>query len=48
VEKVFSIHSSTIKQIDIIRQFKVKRKSIKFIRDLTWKAARLKEVKTSK
>jgi large subunit ribosomal protein L19 len=45
VEKVFSIHSSTIKQIDIIRQFKVRRKSIKFIRDLTGKAARLKEVK---
>jgi large subunit ribosomal protein L19 len=45
VEKVFPIHSSTIQQIDIIRQFKVRRKSIKFIRDLTGKAARLKEVK---
>ena len=45
VEKVFAIHSTTIKQIDILRQFKVRRKSIKFIRDLTGKAARLKEVK---
>lgn len=45
VEKVFPIHSSSIQKIDIIRQFKVRRKSIKFIRDLTWKAARLKEVK---
>ncbi len=45
VEKVFAIHSPTIKQIDIIRQFKVRRKSIKFIRNLTGKAARLKEVK---
>ena len=45
VEKVFAIHSSTIKQIDIIRQFKVRRKSIKFIRNLTGKAARLKEVR---
>ncbi len=45
VEKVFAIHSPTIKQIDVIRQFKVRRKSIKFIRDLTGKAARLKEVK---
>ena len=45
VEKVFAIHSSTIKEIDIIRQFKTRRKSIKFIRELTWKAARLKEVK---
>ena len=45
VEKVFAIHSSTIEKIDIIRQFKVRRKSIKFIRDLNGKAARLKEVK---
>ena len=45
VEKIFAIHSPTIKQIDIIRQFKVRRKSIKFIRELTGKAARLKEVK---
>jgi large subunit ribosomal protein L19 len=48
VEKVFAIHSPTIKQIDIIRQFKVRRKSIKFIRNLTGKAARLKEVKKNK
>jgi len=48
VEKVFAIHSPTIKQIDILRQFKVRRKSIKFIRDLTGKAARLKEVKKAK
>lgn len=45
VEKVFSIHSSTIQKIEILRQFKVRRKSIKFIRDLTGKAARLKEIK---
>ncbi len=45
VEKVFSVHSSTIQKIDILRQFKVRRKSIKFIRDLTGKAARLKEVR---
>ena len=44
VEKVFAIHSSTIEKIEIIRQFKVRRKSIKFIRNLTGKAARLKEV----
>lgn len=45
VEKVFAIHSSTIQKIEIIRQFKVRKKSIKFIRNLTGKAARLKEVK---
>ena len=45
VEKIYSIHSPNIQKIEILRQFKVKRKSIKFIRDLTWKAARLKEVR---
>ena len=48
VEKVFAIHSTTIEKIDVLRQFKVRRKSIGFIRDLTGKAARLKEVKSSK
>ena len=48
VEKVFAIHSPTIDKIDVLRQFKVRRKSIKFIRELTGKAARLKEVKRSK
>jgi len=45
VEKIFAIHSPTIKEIKVLRQFKVRRKSIKFIRELTGKAARLKEVK---
>ena len=44
VEKIFTIHSPTIDKIDILRQFKVRKKSIKFIRELTWKAAKLKEV----
>jgi large subunit ribosomal protein L19 len=44
VEKVFVVHSSNIEKIEIIRQFKVRRKSIKYIRDLTGKAARLKEI----
>lgn len=45
VEKIFAIHSPTIEKIEILRQFKVRRKNIAFIRDLTGKAARLKEVK---
>ena len=45
IEKIFPIHSPTVDKIEILRQFKVKRKSIKFIRDLTGKSARLKEVK---
>lgn len=48
VEKIFAIHSPTIDKIDVLRQFKVRRKSIKFIRDLTGKAARLKEVSWDK
>mgnify|MGYP003739518167 CR=1 FL=1 len=47
VEKIFAIHSSTIQKIDVLRQFKVRKKSIKFIRELTGKAARLKEIKMS-
>lgn len=45
VERVFPIHSPTVSQIDILRQFKVRRKSIKFIKELSGKASRLKEVK---
>lgn len=45
VEKIFPIHSPTIEKIDILRQFKVRRKNIGFIRKLSWKAARLKEIK---
>ena len=48
VEKIFAVHSSTIEKIEVLRQFKVRRKSIKFIRDLTGKAARLKEVRMDK
>ncbi len=48
VEKVFAIHSPTIEKIEVLRQFKVRRKSIKFIRELTGKAARLKEIKMTK
>jgi len=45
VERIFAIHSPTIDKIEIIRQFKVRKKHIGFIKNLTWKAARLKEVK---
>lgn len=47
VEKIFAVHSSSIEKIDVLRQFKVRKKSIKFIRELTGKAARLKEIKMS-
>ncbi len=45
VEKIFAIHSPTIDKIEVLGEFKVRRKSIKFIRELTGKAARLKQIK---
>lgn len=45
VEKIFALHSPNVQKIEVLRQFKVRKKSIKYIRDLTWKAARLKEVR---
>lgn len=45
VEKIFPIHSPSIQKIEVLRKFKVRRKSIKFIRELTGKAARLKEIR---
>ena len=47
VEKIFALHSPTIEKIEVLRQFKVRRKNIGFIRDLTGKAARMKEVKSA-
>lgn len=45
VEKTFPLHAATTKKIDVIRQFKVRRSNIGFIKKLSGKAARLKEVK---
>lgn len=45
VEKIFAIYSPSIAKIEVLRSFKVRRKNIGFIRALTGKAARLKEVK---
>jgi len=45
IEKAFPIACPTIENIEVIRQYKVKRKNIRYIRDLQGKAARLKEVK---
>lgn len=45
IEKIFPVHSPNIQKIDILRQFKVRRANIGYIRNLTGKAARLKEIK---
>ena len=45
IEKIFPVNSPFIQKIDILRQFKVRRANIRYIRNLTGKAARLKEIK---
>lgn len=45
IEKTFPIACPTLENIEVIRQYKVRRKNIRYIRDLQGKAARLKEVK---
>ena len=46
VEKIFPLHSPTVTKIEIIRQHKVKRSKLYFMRDRFGKAARLKEDKS--
>lgn len=48
VEKTFPISCPTLEGVEVIRQYKVKRKNIRFIRELKGKSARLKEVKSTK
>ncbi len=45
IEKTFPVACPTLENIEVIRQYKVRRKNIRYIRDLQGKAARLKEVK---
>lgn len=45
IEKIFPINSPFISKIVVLRQFKVRRNNIGYIRNLTGKAARLKEIK---
>ncbi len=45
IERLIPVNAPTIAKIDILRKFKVRRKNISFIRELTGKAARLKEIK---
>jgi large subunit ribosomal protein L19 len=50
VERTFLIHSPRIEKIEVIRHARVRRKQLYYLRGLTGKAARLKELrpKTSK
>lgn len=48
VEKTYPVSCPTLEGVEVIRQYKVNRKNIRFIRDLKGKSARLKEVKVTK
>jgi len=43
VERIFPIHSPRIAQIDVVRRGKVRRSKLYFLRELSGKAARIKE-----
>jgi len=45
IEKTFPVSCPTVEGVTVIRQFKVNRKNIRFIRELEGKSSRLKEVK---
>lgn len=48
VEKSYPLSCPTLEAVEVIRQYKVNRKHIGYIRELKGKSARLKEVKVSK
>jgi len=45
IEKTFPVACPTVENVTVIRQYKVNRKNIRYIRELEGKSARLKEVK---
>lgn len=45
IERIIPVNSPFIAKIEVLRKFKVRRNNISYIRDLSGKAARLKEIK---
>ncbi|SRR5579884_105974 len=45
VERTFLLHSPRIEKIDVLRHARVRRKQLYYLRGLTGKAARLKEIR---
>ena len=45
VERIFPLHSPTIAKVDVLRSASVRRAKLYYLRDLTGKAARMKETK---
>src|ERR1051326_4120789 len=47
VERIFPLHSKVIDKIEVVREGRVRRAKLYYIRELRGKAARIKEVKAS-
>lgn len=45
IERIIPVNSPFIAKIEVLRKFKVRRNNIAYIKDLSGKAARLKEIK---
>lgn len=45
VERTFPLHSPRIEKIEVVRRGKIRRAKLYYLRDLTGKAARIKEIR---
>jgi large subunit ribosomal protein L19 len=45
VERIFPLHSKSVKKVEIVKKGKVRRAKLYYLRDLKGKAAKLKEVR---
>jgi len=45
VERIFPLHSKTIRKIEVVKRGKVRRAKLNYLRNLRGKAARIKEIR---
>jgi len=45
VERIFPLHSKSVKKVELVKKGKVRRAKLYYLRDLKGKAAKLKEVR---
>jgi large subunit ribosomal protein L19 len=48
VERIFPLHAKTIEKIEVVKQAKVRRAKLYYLRDLKGKAGRMKEKRTAR
>ena len=48
VERIFPLHAKTIEKIEVVRQAKVRRAKLYYLRDLKGKAGRMKEKRAAR